>query len=74
MTKNLFYVLTTSLIIFTIGFSGPSFPSFENAKDLKVVSANRTKVVVKGNAVYNNPNDISRKLIHKDLTISVNGV
>lgn len=63
-----------SRYFFTIGCSKPSAPSFENLENLKIVSANKTKIVMSGKAIYNNPNNISGTLTHSNVKIIVNGV
>ncbi len=66
--------LSIVMLFFTIRCSKPSAPSFENLENLKIVSANKTKIVMSGKAIYNNPNDISGTLTHSNVKIIVNGV
>ena len=67
----LFTILT---LMFLSGCSGPSSPDFLDLKNLKVVSANINKVVLSGNAIFNNPNSISGKLTKTNIRIKVNDI
>lgn len=69
----IFSALLFSLCIL-FACSGPQAPSFENLENLKVVSANKSKVVMSGKAIYHNPNEIAGTLTHSNIKIIVNGV
>ena len=71
-TTALFVLLTFGL---TIGCSeGPQSPDFLNLENVKISSANLSKVVLKGDAIFNNPNGISGKLTKTNIHIKVNDV
>jgi LEA14-like dessication related protein len=63
------------LIGFTSGCSEkPKSPSFINLENVKVVSTGLTKVVLSGDAVFNNPKAVSGELTTTDIHIRVNDV
>ena len=68
-TLGILIMLST---LFIIGCSGPKSPSFEKLEDLKVVSANKSKVVLSGKALYHNPNNITGTLTKTNIKILVN--
>lgn len=70
-STSVFYLIALFLVY---GCSGPESPSFENLENLKIKSANKSKVVMTGKAIYNNPNEISGKLTHSNIKIIVNDV
>lgn len=73
--KNHSSILLMLLAIITLAScSGPKAPSFENLENLKIVSANKTKIVMSGKAIYHNPNEISGMLTHSNIKIIVNDV
>jgi len=53
---------------------GPKSPSFINLDNVKIISANARKVVLQGDAIFNNPNAIAGKLIKTDIHIKINDV
>ena len=53
---------------------GPKSPSFINLDNVKILSANARKVVLQGDAIFNNPNAIAGKLIKTDIHIKINAV
>ena len=53
---------------------GPKSPSFINLDNVKILSANARKVVLQGDAIFNNPNAIAGKLIKTDIHIKINDV
>jgi LEA14-like dessication related protein len=53
---------------------GPKSPSFINLDNVKILSANSRKVVLQGDAIFNNPNAIAGKLIKTDIHIKINDV
>jgi len=66
-------------VILTLGFitgcsEGPQSPDFLKLENVKISSANTTKVVLKGDALFNNPNAISGKLTKTNIHIKVNDV
>ncbi len=65
---------TIGLIILVTSCTGPSSPSFKTLEDLKVVSAAPDKVVLKGNAIYHNPNNIVGMLTKTEMKIFINDV
>ena len=71
-TTALFVLLTIGL---TTGCSeGPQSPDFLKLENVKIASANTSKVVLKGDALFNNPNAISGKLTKTNIHIKVNDV
>lgn len=74
--KNYCIVLFTLVsLTLTIGCTeGPETPAFTNLKNVKVVSANLNKMVLSGDAVFNNPNSIGGKLTKTNIHIKVNDV
>ena len=52
----------------------PKSPSFINLDNVKILSANSRKVVLQGDAIFNNPNAIAGKLIKTDIHIKINDV
>jgi LEA14-like dessication related protein len=63
------------LIGFTSGCSEkPESPYFIKLENVKVVSASLTKVVLSGDAVFNNPNALSCELTKTNIHIRVNDV
>jgi LEA14-like dessication related protein len=53
---------------------GPKSPSFITLDNVKIISANARKVVLQGDAIFNNPNAIAGKLIKTDIHIKINDV
>jgi LEA14-like dessication related protein len=53
---------------------GPKSPSFINLDNVKIVSANASKVVLQGDAIFNNPNAIAGNLTKTDIHIKINNV
>ncbi|MFT4875983.1 MAG: LEA14-like dessication related protein [Bacteroidia bacterium] len=53
---------------------GPKSPSFINLDNVKILSANARKVVLQGDAIFNNPNAIAGKLTKTDIHIKINDV
>lgn len=72
--KKINTLLFTCLAIwFMSGCSGgPQSPDFIKLQHVKIESLSRTKVVLKGDALFNNPNSISGKLTQTDIHIKVN--
>lgn len=68
-------LFTIGTLLFITGCSeGPQSPDFINLKNVKVKSANMTKVVLSGDAVFNNPNAIAGKLTKTNIHIKINDV
>ena len=67
-------LLTISTFLFITGCSGPQSPTFLKLENVKVASANRSKVVLKGNAVFHNPNNITGMLTNTKIKILVDGI
>jgi len=53
---------------------GPKSPSFINLDNVKIVTANASRVVLQGDAIFNNPNAIAGKLTKTDIHIKINDV
>ena len=53
---------------------GPKSPSFINLDNVKILSAKARKVVLQGDAIFNNPNAIAGKLTKTDIHIKINDV
>ncbi|PCJ66328.1 MAG: hypothetical protein COA58_06010 [Bacteroidetes bacterium] len=68
-------LLTLVIVVFTNGCnSGPKSPDFIRLENVKISSANINKIVLKGDAIFNNPNPISGKLTSTNIHIKVNNV
>ena len=66
---------TIGTLLFTTGCSqGPQSPEFVKLHNVKIKSANRSNVVLSGDAIFNNSNPLSGKLIKTDIHIAVNDV
>lgn len=74
--KDFSVIFFISLLIgLTSGCSKkPKSPSFIKLENVKVVSMGLTKVVLSGDAIFNNPNAISGELTNIDIHIRVNDV
>ena len=70
----LFKLTIGSLILISGCMGGPKSPSFINLDNVKILSANARKVVLQGDAIFNNPNAIAGKLIKTDIHIKINDV
>ena len=70
----LFKLTIVSLILISGCMGGPKSPSFINLDNVKILSANARKVVLQGDAIFNNPNAIAGKLIKTDIHIKINDV
>ena len=70
----LFKLTIGSLILISGCMGGPKSPSFINLDNVKIISANARKVVLQGDAIFNNPNAIAGKLIKTDIHIKINDV
>lgn len=70
----LFKLTIGSLILISGCMGGPKSPSFINLDNVKILSANSRKVVLQGDAIFNNPNAIAGKLIKTDIHIKINDV
>ena len=67
--------LAICIIGFTSGCSnGPKTPDFINLVNVKVKSAGVNKIVLSGDAVFNNPNSITGRLTKTNIHIKVNDV
>ncbi len=62
------------LVGFSTACSGPKSPSFEKLDNLKVVKASKNYIVLKGDAIYHNPNSVKGMLTKTDMKILVNDV
>ncbi|MDB4107696.1 hypothetical protein OAD66_08310 [Bacteroidia bacterium] len=67
-------ILIMESTLFITGCSGPKSPSFEKLEYLKVLSANKSKVVLGDKALYHNPNNITGTLTKTNIKILVNEV
>lgn len=65
------FAIITSLFISGCA-DGPKSPDFINLENVKISSANTSKVVLRGDAIFNNPNAIAGKLTKTDIHIKVN--
>jgi LEA14-like dessication related protein len=75
MKKFSVIIFISLLIGFTSGCSEkPESPYFIKLENVKVVSASLTKVVLSGDAVFNNPNALSCELTKTNIHIRVNDV
>ncbi|MFT4826980.1 MAG: LEA14-like dessication related protein [Paracoccaceae bacterium] len=75
MKKFSVIIFISLLIGFTSGCSKkPESPYFIKLENVKVVSASLTKVVLSGDAVFNNPNALSCELTKTNIHIRVNDV
>jgi LEA14-like dessication related protein len=75
MKKFSVIIFTSLLIGFTSGCSKkPESPNFIKLENVKVVSTGLTKVVLSGDAVFNNPNAVSGELTKTNIHIRVNDV
>jgi LEA14-like dessication related protein len=72
--SSLFKLTIGSLILISGCMGGPKSPSFINLDNVKIVSANASKVVLQGEAIFNNPNAIAGKLTKTDIHIKINDV
>ena len=70
----LFKLTIVSLILISGCMGGPKSPSFINLDNVKIVTANASRVVLQGDAIFNNPNAIAGKLTKTDIHIKVNDV
>lgn len=70
----LFKLTIGSLILISGCMGGPKSPSFINLDNVKILSANARKVVLQGDAIFNNPNAIAGKLTKTDIHIKINDV
>ena len=70
----LFKLTIGSLILISGCMGGPKSPSFINLDNVKILSANARKVVLQGDAIFNNPNTIAGKLTKTDIHIKINDV
>ncbi len=61
------YILATSCAI-------PKQPTFKYIDNLEVKSLNLSKITVKANAVFNNPNDLKGKLSIEDIHVSIDNI
>ena len=68
----LFKLTIGSLILISGCMGGPKSPSFINLDNVKILSANARKVVLQGDAIFNNPNAIAGKLTKTDIHIKIN--
>lgn len=75
MKNYIITLLTIGTLLLTSGCTdGPQTPDFTNLKNVKITSANLNKMVLSGDAVFNNPNAIGGKLTKTDIHIKVNDV
>ena len=70
----LFKLTIVSLILISGCMGGPKSPSFISRDDVKIVSANASKVLLQGDFIFNNPNAIAGKLTKTEIHIKVNDV
>ena len=70
----LFKLTIGSLILISGCMGGPKSPSFINLDNVKIVTANASRVVLQGDAIFNNPNAIAGKLTKTDIHIKINDV
>jgi LEA14-like dessication related protein len=70
----IFKLTIGSLILISGCMGGPKSPSFINLDNVKILSANARKVVLQGDAIFNNPNAIAGKLTKTDIHIKINDV
>ncbi|MFT5349167.1 MAG: LEA14-like dessication related protein [Bacteroidia bacterium] len=71
---RIFKLTIGSLILISGCMGGPKSPSFINLDNVKILSANARKVVLQGDAIFNNPNAIAGKLTKTDIHIKINDV
>jgi LEA14-like dessication related protein len=75
MKKFSVIIFISLLIGFTSGCSKkPESPNFIKLENVKVVSTGLTKVVLSGDAVFNNPNAVSGELTKTNIHIRVNDI
>jgi LEA14-like dessication related protein len=72
--SSLFKLTIGSLILISGCMGGPKSPSFITLDNVQIVSANARKVVLQGDAIFNNPNAIAGKLTKTDIHIKINDV
>jgi len=72
--SSLFNLTIGSIILISGCMGGPKSPDFINLGNVKIVSANANKVVLKGDAIFNNPNPIAGKLTKTNIHIKINDV
>jgi LEA14-like dessication related protein len=72
--SSLFKLTIGSMILISGCIGGPKSPSFITLDNVKIVSANASKVVLNGDAIFNNSNPIAGTLTKTDIHIKINDV
>lgn len=54
--------------------TAPTAPEFEGLKDVKIAKAGVNNISLTGDALYNNPNAISGKLVNTNILVFVDGI
>ena len=68
------YTFLIFICLFFIACSKPTAPTFSKMEDVEVLDVKNGQVYVTANAIFNNPNPVSGKLVDTNLKVMVNEI